>query len=513
MESNKRFRNHISIVVEKLGVLGGIVVAYLIANVNTLSDLVAMGMPSENLVSVFLAGVAILMVLLFVVGYNVAVWSRTWISLVDGSIVIERNTLQKKKNTIGIKNISNVNLEQNLFEMLIGTCKVKLDTNSLSTADQTDVKIVLKKADAEAFRAEVTALLQACELVPEADISTVEQWDYEASTQDIIMHGLFSIRLSVVLIAIGSTTALFVTTLLTLRHSAVAESLGSLLVNIVLFGGMALSAIRNLVMGFLKYYNFKIARRGDKLVMRYGLLKKVHYTIPVRTINGLVVRQSMSARVTGYAMAEIINIGMGDDESEAEAFLCPYSKCDTTLAHIRALLPELTPVVTTAYERQPKGVWLVWAWQLVAVAVVAVALDVGGEWALVYWQMGTVTVNGGALPLDSTLREWVLYGLWGVAICMVFVALLHRVFTYHTAGTQLGERYLLVVNGAFSRRYCWLSYGKVQFIRLIESPPAHLAKIQRGNLHILAQARNQVQKLPYMPLEQAEGLKERILTR
>lgn len=321
MESNKRFRNHISIVVEKLGVLGGIVVAYLIANVNTLSDLVAMGMPSENLVSVFLAGVAILMVLLFVVGYNVAVWSRTWISLVDGSIVIERNTLQKKKNTIGIKNISNVNLEQNLFEMLIGTCKVKLDTNSLSTADQTDVKIVLKKADAEAFRAEVTALLQACELVPEADISTVEQWDYEASTQDIIMHGLFSIRLSVVLIAIGSTTALFVTTLLTLRHGAVAESLGSLLVNIVLFGGMALSAIRNLVMGFLKYYNFKIARRGDKLVMRYGLLKKVHYTIPVRTINGLVVRQSMSARVTGYAMAEIINIGMGDDESEADFFV------------------------------------------------------------------------------------------------------------------------------------------------------------------------------------------------
>lgn len=513
MESNKRFRNHISIVVEKLGVLGGIVVAYLIANANNIADLVAMGMPSENIMSLFLAGVAILMVLMVVVGYNVAVWSRTWISLVDGSIVIERNTLHQKKNTIGIKNISNVNLEQNLFEMLIGTCKVKLDTNSLSTADSTDVKIVLKKAEAEAFRAEVTALLQAHEAVPESDLAAVEQWDYEASTQDIIMHGLFSIRLSVVLIAIGSTTALFVTTLLTFRHGAVAESLGSLLVNIVLFGGMALSAIRNLVMGFLKYYNFKIARRGDKLVMRYGLLKKVHYTIPVHTINGLVVRQSMSARVAGYAMAEIINIGMGDDESEAEAFLCPYSKREATLAQIRALLPELAPVVTTEYERQPKGVWLVWAWQLVAIAVLAVALAVGGEWALVYWQMGAVTVDGGALPLDSALREWVLYALWGAAIFMVLAALLRRVLTYRTAGTRLGERYLLVVNGAFSRRYCWLSYGKVQFIRLIESPPAHLAKIQKGKLHILAQTRNQVQHLPFMPQEQAETLKKKILIR
>lgn len=74
MDNNVRFRNHISIVVEKLGVLGGIVVAYLIANANTIADLVSLGMPSENLVSLFLAGVAILMVLLFVVGYNVAVW-------------------------------------------------------------------------------------------------------------------------------------------------------------------------------------------------------------------------------------------------------------------------------------------------------------------------------------------------------------------------------------------------------------------------------------------------------
>lgn len=512
MESNKRFRNHISIVVEKLGVLGGIVVAYLIANANNIADLVAVGMPSENIMSLFLAGVAILMVLIVVVGYNVAVWSRTWISLVDGSIVIERNTLHQKKNTIGIKNISNVNLEQNLFEMLIGTCKVKLDTNSLSTADSTDVKIVLKKAEAEAFRAEVTALLQAHEAVPETDVA-VEQWDYEASTQDIIMHGLFSIRLSVVLIAIGSTIALFLTTLLTLRHGAIAESLGSLFVNIVLFGGMALSAIRNLVMGFLKYYNFKIARRGDKLVMRYGLLKKVHYTIPVRTINGLVVRQSMSARVAGYAMAEIINIGMGDDENEAEAFLCPYSKRETILAHIRALLPELAPVVTMEYERQPKSAWLVWIWQLVAIAVVAVTLAVGGEWALAYWQMGAVTVDGGALLFDSALREWVLYALWGVAIFMILAALLRRVLAYRTAGTRLGERYLLVVNGAFSRRYCWLSYGKVQFIRFIESPSAHLAKIQKGKLHILAQTRNQVQHLPFMPQEQTETLKEKILTR
>lgn len=42
----------------------------------------------------------------------------------------------------------------------MGACKIKLDTNSLSTAEQTDVKIVLKKADAEQFRSYLMKLMQ-----------------------------------------------------------------------------------------------------------------------------------------------------------------------------------------------------------------------------------------------------------------------------------------------------------------------------------------------------------------
>ena len=66
-------------------------------------------------------------------------------------LLVECNTLNKRKS---IRSGSKIYLtsmvtEQNfLFEMLIGTYKVKCDTNSLSTADKTDVKIVLKKKEA-----------------------------------------------------------------------------------------------------------------------------------------------------------------------------------------------------------------------------------------------------------------------------------------------------------------------------------------------------------------------------
>lgn len=44
--------------------------------------------------------------------------------------------------------ISNINLEQNLFEMIMGTYTLKIDTSSLTTADNTDLEFVLKKEQA-----------------------------------------------------------------------------------------------------------------------------------------------------------------------------------------------------------------------------------------------------------------------------------------------------------------------------------------------------------------------------
>ena len=72
--------------------------------------------------------------LVIVLGWQTLIWAKTYISIQDNVLIVERNTLNRKRNTIGLSNISNVNLEQNVLEMIFGTCKVKLDTNSLSTA-------------------------------------------------------------------------------------------------------------------------------------------------------------------------------------------------------------------------------------------------------------------------------------------------------------------------------------------------------------------------------------------
>ena len=116
--------------------------------------------------------------------------------------------------------------------MLFGTCKVKLDTNSRSTADSTDVKIVLKKADALWFRQEVARRIAAAGSLPglqkpeneagkeleyeEEQNRTVrpaedgEEYDVRADLGDVLRHGIFSISaVSVVIFILALAGTVF----------------------------------------------------------------------------------------------------------------------------------------------------------------------------------------------------------------------------------------------------------------------------------------------------------------
>ncbi len=76
-------------------------------------------MVRENIA--FILGFLGLMLLLpvFIAGYQFLVWKKTWIYLEEQTLVIERNTLRRKKNTYNPAHISNINTEQNLFELMI----------------------------------------------------------------------------------------------------------------------------------------------------------------------------------------------------------------------------------------------------------------------------------------------------------------------------------------------------------------------------------------------------------
>ena len=209
MRQGRRFRNHISVILEQTGAVIAavfvLIVTQLFQSIDELTESDLSFITSKGFL--ILIGVIVLLAVSLI--GQVLVWARTYISIEENAIVIEKGRVNKKKNTIGIRNISNINLEQNLIEMLFGTCKVKLDTNSLSTADSTDVKIVLKKSDALWFQQEVTRKMEeAAGRIPATGAGfgvsdgvtdaysaggEPEDYDVRAGIADIIRHGFFSL--------------------------------------------------------------------------------------------------------------------------------------------------------------------------------------------------------------------------------------------------------------------------------------------------------------------------------
>lgn len=488
---NKKIRNHISIVVERIG---GIIGAILLFALTSMADEIKALLSGDSLlqdrISLILAIIIIAIILGVLIGFQLWRWSKTFIYIQDKSIVVEQHTLQKKKNTIGIKNISNVNTEQNLFEILVGTCKIKLDTNSLSTADETDVQIVLKKKEAEVFRNAIMRLMQEDnEKVIQEPAEDEFKWDIKAELPELLTHGLYSINILSLLLALSCGFGIVLSVIKTIQNGFANEGiLGTMIGFITIFLVLA-GSIWDIVKGFVKYLDFKIARREDKIYISYGIMKRVRYTIPVNKISALQFHQTIFARLTNRYMVKIINIGMGDNKEEAESFFLPYHKLPLLQQQLEKLLPEFYDGQEKELELQPAAVWFAWLYPFLLYVAAILIIDYA-LWTMFSQYYAYIIIAN------------IFIFIWGMILLVCY---------YKTTGYYLHEDYLVVANGYFSRTICFLPYANMQYIEWKQNVFAHFIGIYNGKIHLLASTMNNVKIIPYMYEKNIDLISERIL--
>lgn len=486
MENNRKFRNHASIILEKsMKTIGTMAAIFLL---NIVSDVEEAGITSRDIL--FLV-VVVAVILGVVLGYQTLLWAKTYILVEENTLVIERNTINAKRNTIGLKNVSNVNLEQNLLEMILGTCKVKLDTNSLSTADETDVNIVLKKAEAEEFKrfvlakAEGQEFLANPETIMEKENSTEEDASstvLQGSIGDLMLHGVFSIRVLNVILIVG---IVFICVLATQE-----EGVPSVDVLLSLLTFLALT-LWPTIKEFIKYLNFHIERKKDKVYLSYGLFKKVAYSVPVDKINGIKLSQTWIGRIAGRYMVEIVNVGMDDDEKEANTFFLPYNEIETLQEQLHQLLPEFDGAVEIKEEKQPAVIWLLSLPWLILYIVVAVAA---------YLLVEAYTPGA---PIK--------YGIMAAAVVVLVWRTITKVADYHTKAIKVDEKFLKIVNGRFGRSVLFVKYDKIQYVTGRQCVIAKHFGIQKGTISLLASLKNRIHELPYFKENDMEQLKNKLI--
>ena len=502
IRQSRRFRNHISIILEQTGAVIAaavvLIITQLFQSIDELTESDLSFITSKGFL-IFLGVIALLAISL--VG-QVLVWARTYISIEENAIVIEQGRVNKKKNTIGIRNISNINLEQNLIEMLFGTCKVKLDTNSRSTADSTDVKIVLKKADAIWFQQEVTRKMEEADPGVSFDREStqgaapssreIKDYDVHAGIADIIQHGFFSISIISVVVfplVIGGTV---ISVVEVLGRADMMASLAGAAAGILVAAFLILSTLWDTVKDFVRYYDFRAKRLGDKIYIKYGFFKKVEYTIPVDKIQALKVRQSFLARIGRRYMVEIINVGMGDDQEEQHSFLVLYCTEEKLEERLSLLLPEFVSSVEQPVDRLPASTWAAWT----IPAAVYILLTVAGAF------IGNVLTG----------NEYRLY-IWIAAAVLVIMMFAGMILKYRTAGVGADDQYLKIAGGYFAKQYLSVRYRNIQYAEFSQNFIARACGIKKGEIHLLASTANTAHAIPYFSGDKDEIIKREMLLR
>lgn len=476
----RRFRNHASVIVEKVGgvmlAFVVLVVSIVVKNIDVIQDL-EFSLREDGRWLFLLSGM--LALLLFILLRSILLWAKTWITIKDELIIIEQNTMQQKVNTIRIRHLANINLEQNLFEMLMGTCTVKLDTNSRSTAETTDVKLVLKKPDAERLRLECKQLMQGEDLCHDEAVKAetkVSRCIVTVSRKALLLHGLYSLHILSLFIFFGSLWGV-----VELIHTA-SESLTSIFLLLMAIA----SAFWSNAKGFIHYHGFQVERIEDRLHIRYGLLKKVEYTVPVAMLQAIRLHQTLLARLLHKYKVEIINIGMGDENSENSAFLLLYADMPTLLEQMRIVLPEAVGITNQAVKRQTNGAWLAW---------------------LPGWMLYLLFITLGCVCFKewSACPTYVIYIMFAGLSALSCLWLLLK---YMASGFVMDETFVKVASGYFGRRFIIVKYQNIQYITYSQNFLAKLMHIQKGSLYILAASLHTHHALPYMTNAQAEKLRE-----
>lgn len=494
-----RMRCHFSIIFESLWQFWAVIVLILINQIDTIVDLVR-EIGTSGLKDFILSGgiwglLAVVALTVVVLSLQFFRWRKTWVTLDDNLIIVERDTLKKVKNTITIENISAVNMERNLFERIVGTYRIKIDTNSLTTAGKTDISIVFGYEKAVAFRdavlhkmKEVKGVEKAEKKAEKAETASQQTWKepengevFRYKAKDMAAHCFYTASVFSLLITLGGI-GLFIWYVNSYGFGQFVQViLGGAIAAALVVLGAAFSLIRK----FITYYDFTVYRFGEELHLRYGLIKLRSYTIPVDKITCLEIQQPCFSRIFKRYEAKVITVGVGDEEGESSNLTMALPK-EEFFRQLSVLLPEYCSDSLIEGMKKEEGKALV----IKAAKFIKWTICFSLIALFLLWQT----------PVDG------LYIGLGLGAILIFIGVLY--LTAHiTAGYKLEDGRAAFANGEFTKRIYICKYEKMQNIRLHMHPLGRPYHIVTGAIYLL----NSTVGVPYMKEEQARRIEEEMI--
>ncbi|MBO4997691.1 MAG: PH domain-containing protein [Lachnospira sp.] len=497
-------RNHISSVLEQMWAVLLVLVFFFLNNEEMLKLAITF-LREGNILKALAAMGIFFLILIAVVAFYLNRWYKTTITVKDNMVVIMRRTLNRYVNSIAVNTISNINLEQNLFEMLVGTYKLKLDTSSLSTAESTDVKIVLSKKNAYLVKNVIMEMMREQERLDkqqelsdavdkgviteeEAKQQLLQEKDYleeeEETAYDIIYDMkeiIINCLLNTSLLLLVISISLLITTIWFIIHTfgsgaSIAGAFAGIIVQIFLAG----SFVSALVKGWLDDFHFRAKRDKDKIYVSTGLIKKRKYAVPIDKINAVCFQATLLSRLFHRSYVEVINIG-GEDEDANGMKLLLMGTQEQLRQQLSVLLPEYPFPEQAKLKRQPVRV--------LVKSIIKSVLFILISMLLVYFVLDIVFKG------QSAVEEQMPVYLIAMLVLIVFLCLLvtGSILSYITFGLSSTKHYLMLSQGMFAKKLITIPYKKMQYLTYRQNIFHRLLGVMRLQIWILASMVSRVQ--------------------
>lgn len=482
----KEFRCHPSIIVANS--LRVIIVAAVAMLSSLPEDILAedgsLDIGAASLTALITFGVILAALIIYLVTRFFA-WKRTYISVTNENFIYDKRTVffQKKVN-VKLLQISTVNFQKGIVDRIFGTYTVKLDIDSSATAEKTDFHLVFKEDLAKAFEAEIlsakgehatSANDNSCTASPIQELAPIISFD----TGRILLHSLFMTPIWGA-IAFGAALA---------GVSVPFMELSPIFYPIVFLLGLPVALILSFLSSLLRnvflYHNFTLSKNQNELVISFGLITKRTFRLPLSKTNAVIVKQSFFGRIFGMYYAEIINVGMGNEQERLSPVFCLMLKKQALERVLEEAVPEFAGEIK--FLASPARAFL-------------------------------PTFLKGALPMLALIAVTVVFGIaiekpvvMGIAV-MVLILLWIAIafFSYRAKGLMVDKEKLIIATGVLARRIIIVPFAKVQMLTVKRGPVCAPLGLRCGSVSVLSAMANQNNYIGYFEPHMFNSISKKI---
>lgn len=304
-------------------------------------------------------------------------WRHTYISIRENALDYGSGKFIKKRVTIPFDKINTIDMRRNVFEKLVGTCRLKIDTGAYSNTqekNQPEMDLVFNLSEAYNIRRYILSRGELYDNAPNAGGGFYgagalgePKWALHAGAGDFILYGLTSSSVQMLLwavVVIICVLAEMSVAILDRAAETVIPFVRSILKDIERQG--ALDALLKIMAAYImvslisnmftvlwaavRFFDFRVARQGKNVLVRYGLFTEKNYTLQVRNIHALIIRQNLFQQIIGRCSVEAVCMGFGDEQTET-ALLFPIIRKKELNNTLRMVLPEYINEMQTRRRR------------------------------------------------------------------------------------------------------------------------------------------------------------------